>query len=289
MATLAAVPASDIVRLLRRIVPSTALLSRSAAFGVVSRGVDLVALPAWRLITPQRLPPLRYMVRTGVGNNVLFPHYYYLTAGADLWTFILGNGYATLDSTVVDIGSGVGKAALTLRDFDYLGNRFTGQYFGFDVDAEMVDWCATAFPSDRFHFSHVDARSAVYNPEGGTAPPQLAVADGAADLVIAQSLLSHLLEDDVVHYLREAHRMLRPGRRMIATVFCLDDLQAQGNLGGRWTFEHQLGAARVENPRFPESAVAYPRSWLVDSARDAGFSQAEVLAASYHSILLCTK
>ncbi len=279
----------EVVRLLRRFIPSTALLSHSAAFGVLSRGVDLIVLPAWRLVTPQRLPPLRYIVRTGVGNNVFFPHYYYLTAGADLWTFILGNGYATLDSTIVDIGSGIGKAALTLRDFDYLGSRFTGQYYGFDVDEEMVEWCAHAFPSDRFHFEHVDTRSSVYNPDGSAISPALTVADGAADLVIAQSLLSHLLEDDVVHYLREAHRMLGHGSRMMATVFCLDDLEEQGNLGGRWTFGHRVGAAHVENQRFPESAVAYTRAWMIDAARAAGFSQADVLAASYHSILLCTK
>jgi SAM-dependent methyltransferase len=283
------VSSPEIIRLLRRLVPSTALLSRSPAFGVLSRGVDLLVLPAWRLVTPQPLPPLRYIVRTGVGNNVLFPHYYYLTAGADLWTFILGNGYATLDSTIVDIGSGIGKAAVTLRDFDYLGNRFTGQYHGFDVDEEMVEWCAHAFPSDRFHFEHVDTRSAVYNPDGGTVQPPLAIADGAADLVIAQSLLSHLLEDDVAHYLREAHRILRPGGRMIATFFCLEDLEEQGNLGGRWTFQHRIGAARVENLRFPESAVAYARQWMVDAGSAAGFSTVDVLAAGYHSILICTK
>jgi SAM-dependent methyltransferase len=283
------VSSPEIIRLLRRFVPSTALLSRSTTFGVLSRGVDLLVLPAWRLVTPQPLPPLRYIVRTGVGNNVLFPHYYYLTAGADLWTFILGNGYATLDSTIVDIGSGIGKAAVTLRDFDYLGNRFTGQYHGFDVDEEMVEWCAHAFPSDRFHFKHVDTRSAVYNPEGGAAQPPLAIADGAADIVIAQSLLSHLLEDDVAHYLREAHRILRPGGRMIATFFCFEDLEEQGNLGGRWTFQHRIGAARVENVRFPESAVAYARQWMVDAGSAAGFSGVDVLAAGYHSILLCTK
>jgi hypothetical protein len=83
--------------------------------------------------------------------------------------------------------------------------------------------------------------------------------------------------------------MLRAGSRMMATIFCLDDLEEQGKLGSRWTFEHQIGAARVENPRFPESAVAYPRAWMVEAARDAGFSHTEVLAASYHSILLCTK
>jgi hypothetical protein len=83
--------------------------------------------------------------------------------------------------------------------------------------------------------------------------------------------------------------MLSPDSRMMATIFCLDDLEEQGNLGGRWTFGHRIGAAHVENPRFPESAVAYSRAWMVDTAREAGFSHAEVLAASYHSILLCTK
>jgi len=278
-----------LIRLLRRLIPSTAVLSRSPAFGAVSRGVDFVVLPAWRLVTRQPLPPLRYIVRTGVGNNVLFPHYYYLTAGTNVWTFIFGNGYAGFDSTIVDIGSGVGKTALTLRDFNYNGVRFTGRYHGFDVDQEMVAWCRQAFPSDRFEFRHVDVRSSVYNPDGRATPRPLEVAAGTVDLVVAQSLFSHLLEDDVRYYLGEAHRMLGPGGRLMATFFCLEDLKDKKLLGGRWTFEHQVGDARVENREYPESAVSYPRAWMLDAARDAGFSSADVVAPSYQSTLLCVK
>lgn len=275
-------------RQLRSLVPSTALLSRAAPYVLLSRLVDGIARPAWRLVTPQPLPPLRLIVRTGVGNNVLLPHYYYLTAGSSVWLYAFASGFADLESTIVDIGSGVGKTALTLRDLSYHGICFTGTYYGFDVDAEMVEWCRSAFPSDRFRFVHVDTHSGLYNPLGEREQHSLAVPDGSADLVFSQSLFSHLLEDGVRHYLHEGRRMLRPGGRLLMTFFCLDDLETLGMLGHRWSFCHAIGAARVEDERYPESAVAYSKSWMINAARDAGFESAEVVAPSYQSSLICT-
>lgn len=269
----------------RRLVPSTAVLSRSAAFRVLGAVSDAALRPLWRVWTRQPLPPLAAIVRTGVGNSILFPHHYYLTAGYHVWMHFLAHGYARLDSRVVDIGSGVGKSAVALRDYHYLGERFTGSYRGFDVDPEMVAWCRAHFPADRFRFTHVDVRSAVYNPAGGARAPRLDVEDGDADLVFSQSLFSHLLEDDLRHYLAESRRMLRPGGWMLMTFFCIDDLRALGLLGGRWSFHHRRGPAWVESLAYPESAVAYEREWMLAAARDAGFAHAEVTLPSYQSTL----
>jgi hypothetical protein len=47
-------------------------------------------------------------------------------------------------------------------------------------------------------------------------------------------------------------------------------------LGGRWTFEHRVQNAFVENQQYPEAAVGYARDFLVKTAREAGFPDCEV-------------
>lgn len=281
---------SRLDRFLRRIVPSTALISRSAAGAPVLAAADGLGRGMLRVFSRQPLPPLRYIVRTGVGNSIFFPHYYYLTASWPIWMYFFSRGIASLDSRIVDIGSGVGKSAVALRDFGYNGERFRGHYHGFDVDRGMVEWSRAHFPADRFTFTWLDMNSQVYNPGGsvGNRPP-LEYQAGTADLVFSQSLFSHLLEEDIRHYLRESVRLLRPGGVMSMTFFCLDDLEALGLLGGRWTFAHDLGAARVENLKYPESAVAYRREWMLAAAREAGFSSAEVVLPAAQSTLECVK
>jgi SAM-dependent methyltransferase len=276
-------------RWVRRLIPSTALLSRGWLFRVISWVPDHFARAVLGLLARQPLPPLPLIVRTGVGNSILFPHYYYLTASASIWMYFFANRYAGLDSTIVDIGSGVGKSAVGLRDTDYMGERFRGRYLGFDVDPAMVAWCGAHFPADRFSFTCVDMASTVYNPAGSASRPRLDCPDGTADLVFSQSLFSHLLEEDLRHYLAESHRMLKPGGWMLMTFFCLDDLERLGLMGGRWTFSHPVGPAWVENPRYPESAVAYARSWMIEAARSAGFAEADVILPNYQSSIVCRK
>jgi SAM-dependent methyltransferase len=250
---------------------------------------DLFARAVLRLFTPQPVPPLSLIVRTGVGNSILFPHYYYLTESAPSWMYFFANRYAGLDSIIVDIGSGVGRSAVGLRDGGYMGEPFRGRYLGFDVDPEMVAWCRAHFPADRFSFTRVDMASTVYNPAGSATRPRLECPDGTADLVFSQSLFSHLLEADLRHYLAESQRMLKPGGWMLMTFFCLEDLERLGLLDGRWTFRHPVGPARVENPRYPESAVAYSRSWMIEAARSVGFSEADVILPSHQSTIACRK
>ena len=76
---------------------------------------------------------------------------------------------------------------------------------------------------------------------------------------------------------------------MSMTFFCVDDLESRGLLGGRWTFQHPVGAARVENRKYPESAVAYPKGWMMAAAREAGFGSVSVILPGYQSTLECIK
>jgi SAM-dependent methyltransferase len=277
-------------RWLRKLVPSTAVLSRSALFYPLSVINDWTVGAACRLIMKRRFPPMRYISRTGC-NGVLSPYFFYLTHGVNFWVYALAQGWANLNSRIVDIGSGCGKSAVTLRDFEYMGERFQGQYFGFDVDADMIRWCQQNFDTKHFSFRAIDSYSAVYNP----APRSESRArlegceDGSVDLVMSQSLFSHLLEPELRAYVTESVRVLRPGGIMAMTFFCMDDLRALKLLGGRWRFEHRRDAAYIENERYPEAAVAYDKAWMEQVCREAGFSQVQTILPAYQSTVLGVK
>jgi len=277
-------------RWLRRLVPSTAVLSRSAWFYPFFLMNDWTVGTACRIISKRRFPPMRYISRTGC-NDVLSPYFFYLTHGVNFWLYAFAQGWANLDSRIVDIGSGCGKSAVALRDFDYMGERFRGRYFGFDVDAAMVKWCQENFNSGHFSFRAVDKFSAVYNPAGRSdgAVRLEGCDDNSTDLVFSQSLFSHLLDGDVRAYVAESFRVLRPGGIMAMTFFCMDDLRLLNLLGGRWTFAHRRAAAYIESERYPEAAVAYDKSWMEQVCREAGFSHVETVLPAFQSTVLCVK
>ena len=231
------------------------------------------------------LPPNRFRVRVGVGNRILFNQAFFLASGAHQAMRLFGLGLARSDSNILDLGSGCGRLAIALRD----GGSYHGTYTGIDVDQEMVRWCERSVSGPSFRFVHADVHNAVYNPSGSRDPYLVPVADGSQQLVTSSSLFSHLLEPDLDHYMTEALRVLTDAGVMAMTVFCLEDMEAHGELGGRWTFPHRVGQAHVQNPRYPEAAVAYERAYLLDAARAAGFASAEVLPYPIQSMLVCRR
>jgi SAM-dependent methyltransferase len=266
--------------LLRGVIPSTPILTRMPIVGWVLDAVDrLLRLPYPEF---RGLPPNRYRVRVGIGNRVFFNQASFLAYGASTWTGLLAEGWAQVGSSILDVGSGCGRTAYALK----ASNTFKGMYTGIDVDREMVGWCDGNFPHDRFTFVHADVYSSVYNPGGIPGPYRFPLPDGSQDLVMSQSLLTHLLQDDLEQYVNESCRVLRPGGHMVMTVFCLDHLQAGGELNGRWSFKHQLGAAYVESPAHPEAAVAYQEPYLVDLCRRAGFDTTTVRPRPSQSLLI---
>jgi len=209
----------------------------------------------------------------------------------NFWLYAFMQGWARIDSHIVDIGSGCGKSAVTLRDFEYMGEKFRGRYYGFDVDHEMVRWCQENFDPRHFTFRAIESYSAVYHPAGtkGATARLPGCDDNSIDFVFSQSLFSHLLEDELRNYIGESARVLRPGGMMAMTFFCLDDLRRLNLLGGRWTFSHRVGNSYVENAKYPEAAVAYERTWMEEVCRQAGYSKVETILPAYQSTVFCVK
>jgi SAM-dependent methyltransferase len=123
------------------------------------------------------------------------------------------------EANIVDLGCGIGRLAFQLLEF--LSDR--GRYAGIDVSLDSILWCRRNLSLIRpnFAFYQVDAYSEVYNPFGrfSTTEMHLPVPDRSADRIFAGSLFTHLLEDEVIHYLREFRRILRPDGFVYTSFF----------------------------------------------------------------------
>lgn len=266
------------IRRIRRRIPSIPVLTRSRAMFLP---LDLIDAALARIFPELRgLPPARLRIRTGVRSKFVFNQVWFRYSHRAFWEDAFAAGWVDPESSILDIGSGSGRAAIALREYGKDAGRYRGTYTGVDVDREMVEWCQAAYPKN-FNFIALEAHSRVYNPGGSSGRTVLPVADGSQDFVFALSLFTHLLEEDLVNYLVEAQRVLRPGGRLLATVFCRESL----DLGGRWTFKHRRGSAYLESERYPEAAVAYERDWLLEQCRAAGFGEPEIRAKKSQSVL----
>ena len=276
-------------RWLRRCIPSLARLTRARP---VQWGMDaLDLLPAALFREFRRLPPNHLRIRVGVGNRVCCNQVLHTSMGPGFWLNAVAAGLVRLDGNIADLGCGCGRFAEFLRDYAAPAppHRFTGTYVGADIDAEAIAWARAHFPADRFRFELVAGASEVYGGYARTdAGLRLPLDDASCDFVCANSLLTHLLEDEARACLAEACRLLRPGGHAQLTAFCPEHLRELGLLGGRLSFAHRVGRAYVESARVPRAAVAYAADDLLALARAAGFADA-TLFPSGQSVLRCRK
>ena len=157
------------------------------------------------------LPPHRYR-QIGPGD--------FRERGKWLASLLVRNGLEA-DHRVLDIGCGIGRVALGLTTV----LSPAGSYEGFDVDARAIQWCtehlSPRFPN--FRFTHADVATARHNREGMPAAEYCFPFDDANfDFAFATSVFTHLEMDAALRYFAEAHRVLRPGGIVLATVFLLD-------------------------------------------------------------------
>jgi SAM-dependent methyltransferase len=216
------------------------------------------------------LPPRRLRGRVGDGD--------FEAIGEALVELLHRHGGLGPGATVLDAGCGCGRVARVLART--LGDD--GHFVGFDIDADAIAWCTEAYAGDRrFSFEHADLRNGLYGSGGGEDATVYAfpLETASADVVLMASLLTHLLEDAAGHYLAEAARVLKPGGRLVATVFALEGLPAAD---ASFAFGQRIGAAAVDDPRVPEAAVAYDAAWLLERLRAHGLHGEIVASGGWH-------
>jgi SAM-dependent methyltransferase len=223
----------------------------------VRMGLDPAAIPD---------PPVHLAWRVGRGDH--------RAIGEELRRIVVGRAGLRPSDRVLDIGCGVGRLAAPLTRY-----LTAGSYEGFDIDAELVDWCRTHITPrhPRFRFRHVDLKSSLYNPAGAAhaAAFEFPYDSGSFTFVVATSVFTHLLTADAGNYLRQAGRVLAPGGTLVATFFLLDDASEALMASGKAHLAFPRGGGQVHRTLRtdrPEAAVAYPTAWLRNALAAAGFS-----------------
>jgi SAM-dependent methyltransferase len=272
---------------IRRFIPSLAMLSYNPLTRVLLRLFDI--LPRWWFRELRSLPPNDLRCRVGVGNRLFANQIMYLRQGAPFWMYAFAQGWVDLNSDIVEIGVGCGRRAFHLRDLEVNGARYEGRYLGIDIDRELLDWCRANF-DDRFDFVQSTHRSSTYrNSDAVDDYYRIDRESGSIDFVMGTSVLTHLLEPQLRNYLEEGARVLRPGRVLAMSCFCVD--RPSVTYGDRHVWKHKIGNAFVVSKQQPEAAVGYESHFLCAVAREAGFSEAMIMAGPHDTqhLLICRK
>jgi SAM-dependent methyltransferase len=211
------------------------------------------------VLTPHReyVMPEHLVVLTGVGTDSLDwigeMHVRNYKKYMGLWS----------EMTFLEIGSGIGRDAFQLLNVIGLN----GRYIGVDVTRDSIAWCQKNISRSHpnFEFYHFDARHELYNPLGAntTLDFRLPAADGSVDRIAAGSVFTHLFEDEIVHYMREIARVLKPDGRAYATFFLYSESNIVASRAKSVTpfnlrFEHAFApGCFINDAAYPTGAVAY--------------------------------
>jgi SAM-dependent methyltransferase len=176
---------------------------------------------------------------------------------------------------VLDFGCGCGRIARQLIQQE----RPPERYVGVDLHRGMIEWCRVnlAPAAPQFRFDHHDVYNAGLNPGGRVHEAPFVVEDSSMSLVVAHSVFTHVLQDQVGFYLSEIARVLEPGGVFTGTWFTFD----RSDFPMLQDFQNAL----YVNDRDPTNATIFDRGWIEGQAAAAGLAITKIEAPSvrgYH-------
>ena len=123
--------------------------------------------------------------------------------------------------SVLEVGCGVGRDAIQLTK--HLSNE--GVYVGIDIIEQSIKWCQNNISSrfSNFRFFHYAVNSQIHNSSGSINVTDITfpIKDNSVDRIILQSVFTHMFEKDIIHYLKEFHRILKESGKVCASFFII--------------------------------------------------------------------
>ena len=194
---------------------------------------------------------------------------------------------------ILDIGCGCGRIARALATDRRLQElRFS--YTGMDIDRDNIEWCQRHITpaNKRFSFYRADYFNLSYNPRGTMLVSDYAFPhpDASFDLILLTSVMTHLLEEDVYHYLAEVNRMLAPGGTVYATFFLYESLDdAIGSARRSIRFPFERGNYSISREDCPTDAVAYRECYISRVIGELGFEMIGPILYGLQDVLILAK
>ena len=234
------------VKSLTRMLPTPIYLKSREATLTVLDGVDWMAGRREPLIPPRRL------MLDGPATIAEFKE-----NGATALRLFRQLGGLKPGAAVLDVGSGMGRKTLPL--IEYLGPE--GRYEGIDIYEPGVTWCRENITRrhPNFQFQMLDVYNKYYHPKGHykASEVRFPFEDATFDFVVLTSVFTHMLPDDVAHYLSEISRVTKPGGVSYISYFLLNAESRKCISDGlsKVQFRFALGDHRVEKVETPEDAI----------------------------------
>jgi SAM-dependent methyltransferase len=202
-------------------------------------------------------------------------------------------GLLNRGTRILDVGCGCGRIARALAQ-DRRLRELEIRYTGMDIDRASIEWCQRHITpvNENFRFYQADCVNRSYNPNGGTAADAYIFPhpDASFDFILLTSVMTHLLEHDMLHYLAEVSRMLAPGGVTYASFFLFEslDLAAAGAARNRIRFPFRVDHSAVNRPDYPTNAVAYEERYVRRAAEQLGLAIIEPALYGLQDVLwLC--
>lgn len=220
--------------------------------------------------------PVSLVLKTGSGT-----HNYEAIAN---WHISQLQKYIGVKATdnVVEIGCGVGRVAIPLTEI-----LTDGTYLGTEVIRTHFEWCRDNIGArnPNFQFIYHDIHDTLHNPKGTLHAKdiRLPVESGTVDIILLHSVFTHMLRDEIVHYMREFRRILKPTGRVYASCFLVNDdaLKAVRDApreGWKVQFKHRYGeGCYINSPQEPRAAVAFEDRVFVEMASQANLEIEQTL------------
>ncbi|MEM7690455.1 MAG: class I SAM-dependent methyltransferase [Pseudomonadota bacterium] len=148
--------------------------------------------------------------------------------------------------TVYDLGAGCGRTAQALQR-----SGWKGEYTGADVVTELLEELERQCPT---YETIIELDQAI------------AAASGVTDMICAWSVFTHLYPPEIYLFIRDAHRALKPGSKLLFSFLEMEE-PAHDRVW-RAVQEHVQAAIPAE-----QLDTFLHRDWIRRYARDAGFEE----------------
>lgn len=186
-------------------------------------------------------------------------------------------------SSVLDIGSGIGRTAIALTTYLKDG----GSYDGFDVVKSGVDWCNKKIKSSSapFTFIYTPIFNDLYNNTGVQANTFVfPYPSHSFDIVFSFSVFTHMQIDEIENYLKEIHRVLNNKGVCLSTFFTYTD-ETEMHISQNQTFSFPVlkDQYRLMNTNVKSGNIAIHQNLLRQLIDRSGLHIIELIDGNWKS------
>ena len=242
----------------------------SPSLRLAARKAFYFPIDQWETLTGKRhkYQPPRGDIYTGSGD--------FIEQGNLQHSHLINHSHIQPDHRVLDIGSGIGRTAVSLTSF----LNSDGSYEGFDVVEKGVRWCQQKISIDfpHFQFQYVPLHNDLYNNNQRSALDfKFPYSDQEFDTAFLFSVFTHMAAIEISHYLTEIYRVLKPGGECLFTCFVYDqELETKISQREQFNFPFKGDGFRLMDQKVTAANIALKDSYLNSMVKLAGLEIKEI-------------